>query len=500
MEISLVDEATTMHLEAADFVKLERNEDHGRIVVATREIDVGCKIIREKPVLVWQSDKWEEYLTKFTALSPAEQLGVLDMHCFPLGSQQLHQHKHEIFQCADNVGVNQSLALKLLSISLANGHDYYGRDDLVYEEVASFIPQSGRSNKCALFLYASKVSHSCHPNVTYTSKTKDGKMEYKAVRKIEPGDMICFPYTFNIWETPTHLRRKELQDARSFYCKCKRCMGPDLLRIIKCGGSCKGVAVCTYDSLGVPLWSCQDCNATSPTNYYEKMEEECNMVVNQTEMMMMTRGLSSILVDDVKTNMIDVEEMLHPLHFLSLKTTSQYAKLCASKAHDVDQQLQMVPPHSRGHFIRQFGKPEKVRSNAAKAAIKNVLAIECIAAQCLGCNHLAGYMIHETVYEASQTMFHCSQDLIECPPNLWPTNAKTMVRRYLPSMKIQFGESDPDVMNIQRKIIGAADSQVDISEVTQSFQTVNVSADKAPSAKRKGNKKTKKKKKRGRYT
>jgi len=70
-----VDEATTMHLEAADFVKLERNEDHGRIVVATKEIDVGCKIIREKPVLVWQSEKWK-------SISQSSQ------HCHQLSSQE----------------------------------------------------------------------------------------------------------------------------------------------------------------------------------------------------------------------------------------------------------------------------------------------------------------------------------------------------------------------------------------------------------------------------
>lgn len=71
-------------------------------------------------------------------------------------------------------------------------------------------------------------------------------------------------------------------------------------------------------------------------------------------------------------------------------------------------------------------------------------------------------------------MFHCSHDLMECPSSLWPLNAKAMVNRYLPLMKLQFGEEDSDVKNIERKLLGTAGTS---EEVMQSFQALTVSED-----------------------
>ena len=142
------------------------------------------------------------------------------MYYFPLDSPQLLPFKSEIALYANDLEMNIELATKLLSISMANGHDYFGHTEDVYREVASLSFDQRHileTERCALFLYASKVSHSCHPNTSYTSKAQDGKMEYKAIRQIEEGDLITFSYIGSLWETPTHLRRKMLRDnARSF--------------------------------------------------------------------------------------------------------------------------------------------------------------------------------------------------------------------------------------------------------------------------------------------
>lgn len=328
----------TTYLEATDLVNLSTNDEHGRIVVATKSIKTGIRFIRERPVLVWKEDNWTEYLTKFKALPATEQSGVLDMYYFPLDAQQLQPLKYDVARSAGIVGVDKQLAIKLLSISMANSHEYFGSTDAVYEEVASFIRQNLRSTgKRALFLYASKVSHSCHPNTTYTSKTDDGKMEYKSVREIKEGDMISFPYIGDLWETPTNLRRKALQESRSFFCKCKRCLRPDLLRFIKCKsctGDC-GVATCTYDSLGTPSWTCENCNTVLPSSYCEKTEAVISAMIEQTEMKMMMGGLQSLPLSEVTSVITKAEQMLSPLHFLLLRARGLYVKLCASKAHDM---------------------------------------------------------------------------------------------------------------------------------------------------------------------
>lgn len=114
------------YLESTDLIKLGADEEHGRVVVSTKNIQVGVTLMREKPVLVWEKDDWKAYLAKFKALPDAEQRGVLDMYYFPLDAPQVKQHEFNIFRCAEAVGVDRTLAMKLLSISLANSHAYYG--------------------------------------------------------------------------------------------------------------------------------------------------------------------------------------------------------------------------------------------------------------------------------------------------------------------------------------------------------------------------------------
>ena len=98
--------------------------------------------------------------------------------------------------------------------------------------------------------------------------------------------------------------------------------------------------------------------------------------------------------------------------------------------------------------------------------------MECIASDCSDCKHPTD-AVHEAVYEAVVIMFHACQDLIACPSSMWPKSAKAMVQRYLPLMKLQWGETDQDVKNVEKKILS---SNYTMSEVTQSFQrTLEVS-------------------------
>ncbi len=85
------------------------------------------------------------------------------------------------------------------------------------------------SGQSALFLFASKLPHSCNPNSTHTSRTKDGKLEYKVTREIIEGQIVSFSYIHDLWETPTHLRRKKLQNEDHF-----SVIAIDVLALITC--------------------------------------------------------------------------------------------------------------------------------------------------------------------------------------------------------------------------------------------------------------------------
>ena len=165
------------------------------------------------------------------------------------------------------------------------------------------------------------------------------------------------------------------------------------------------------------------------------------------------------------SDILKVEQMLSPVHYLTLKATSQYVRLCASKAANMEQDLQLVPPAARRQVMRQFGDPKMLRSDAARAAISNVLKIECIASECHGCVSITA---HDPVYEATIIMFHASHDLMECPPSKWPKDSKKMVERYVPLMKIMFGETDQDVKKVEEKILGTRGDG--IAQVGESFE------------------------------
>jgi len=104
-------------------------------------------------------------------------------------------------------------------------------------------------------------------------------------------------------------------------------------------------------------------------------------------------------------------------------------------------------------------------------------------------------------------MFHASHDLIACPKRMRPTNARIMAERYLPLMKLMFGDSDMDVEDIETKILGAAEDN-SVSAVNQSFLTsltltddwnvkMQTNATKKKGKKKKGGGSTKKKKRGG---
>ena len=73
-----------------------------------------------------------------------------------------------------------------MEISNYNTHSYYGSTVEAYAEVQLQVPIiQHHSGKAALFLYGSKVAHSCSPNVAYSSRTIDEKLEYKAIQSIQ---------------------------------------------------------------------------------------------------------------------------------------------------------------------------------------------------------------------------------------------------------------------------------------------------------------------------
>jgi hypothetical protein len=129
-----------------------------------------------------------------------------------------------------------------------------------------------------LFVLGSKFSHSCAPNCTW-SFSKDGYLQYHAVRPIKPGDLFTFSYIGNGMNmmAGTVARRRRL-GSLWFICLCSRCREPDICRQITCP-RCNAPKCIPADppsdkswSCEIPLhklipevqrWKCQACGASS---------------------------------------------------------------------------------------------------------------------------------------------------------------------------------------------------------------------------------------------
>ncbi|KAG1661153.1 hypothetical protein FOA52_002528 [Chlamydomonas sp. UWO 241] len=94
----------------------------------------------------------------------------------------------------------------------------------------------------ALFALASKMEHSCAPNVRYSIAT--GAIVYTATAHITAGQRVCASYISGL-EQPRDTRRAQLLTSKAFSCCCTRCEGPDHVRPLPCPSCGNGVALRT---------------------------------------------------------------------------------------------------------------------------------------------------------------------------------------------------------------------------------------------------------------
>ncbi|KAG7358331.1 hypothetical protein IV203_014919 [Nitzschia inconspicua] len=228
------------------------------------------------------------------------------------------------------LGVYQDVEFihKLLAIVATNGHQYYGEpiaaEDGDLRQHETF--QSSEAPKTALFLFGSKIAHSCQPNLSYTSKTPDGVLEYKVIRPIAMGDLACISYIEDLFETPTHKRREILSLTKSFLCECPRCTGPDFCRFIRCTDCNVKIVPCHYDCQGNASWTCPDCGVQ------DGMERKEQGFVHRLEHLKPRRAEEPFrpLQDLVK----DATAQLSPSHHVTIQALDMFARLSASKAND----------------------------------------------------------------------------------------------------------------------------------------------------------------------
>jgi SET domain len=437
--------------DAKSITRIENRDGIGRVVVCRENIDsIGTILIREKPLIVWQTDDMDDFLEAFVSASAEDKEIALDMFT-PSFKSSIMLKSSSIAQSLSFRHHNLPFETihKLVGVIEINAHEYYGHRDSQYAEVTTFASRLS-SGRTALFAFGSKVSHSCFPNVSYSSKTQDGCLEYKVIRTIKKGETVSFSYIEKLFTTPTYLRRAALIASKEFYCKCERCMGPDFSRIHSCPiKGCNGVVLCTQSSdlEDDATWACSKCGTLSKYFVSELITKEDSVRTRLTRnMSKAAQGVERLPPFEVQ-NLVDfASSTLTSRHFLTLQCLDDQARMCASHAVLVEQFEELT---FLKHTPSPFGPSWRLRKNAAIAMFTMVSSCECVAANC---RHVNCSGSHPAVYECAINMFHASQDLKHVLQSKWPANATNMIQRYIPLMKITFGDDDTDIKDIEDMI------------------------------------------------
>lgn len=351
-------------------VRIDTTHDMGRVLVATRAFSCGEIVLREKPVLVWESsnlfNQHLSFIDNYFRAGICEQAIVHDMYC----PREVHgvgeMHVTEALLRAQEQSDKSTSSLPpdeircLLKRAAANSIEIMAEGDCLQQDnrTCGLFPMMPM--KAALFEYGSKMSHSCNPNTipeTFPASlpNESSTAGYRAIRPIKAGEQITFSYvgnsfeklnpqllceagprvafsSSNIFTMPTRSRRKFVLEQRGFVCRCSRCDGPDVCRPLKCPrDGCEDYALLDGK---IEEWSCRKCGTLEKFEMTTVLDFEERMDVSWKELWQAAGGGVAHeppklpLPADFETLIKHGETYLGPTHFVLLKALTALSKVC----------------------------------------------------------------------------------------------------------------------------------------------------------------------------
>ena len=459
-------------------------------------------MLREPPLLTFAGNGGPGGLLQmFQAASETTKAAILDMYYPPLegSTQHIQNRRREAQIHAKQLGMDFTLALKLLLIRDTNAHSFFGRKQEYTEDCRV---ENLSLNPAALFELGSKAAHSCNPNIEYSSKQFYG-LEYRAIRPILEGDYLLYSYIGDLWTSSQVERQNTLLMSKFFLCKCTRCDGKDDSRAVTCtrcktrpafpssnlmsaptiGGNVvvrglqarselngqrgtieevdergwyrvklndEQVAVRAENVYSPESWQCACGNSTERMDVHGKEAEIAKDLETANHLARVNIHLvTAKRLGDIVSRAI---QLLSPTHFLVVRALMEANKILASAAARQQADGQMT---ANVALLRQM---------AAQNGVAAVKTMECMAAGC-GLGSAMCTIEHPCVHEATQLVFFTGQDLLQVPPrhrdidasiDSWPALVRH-VSKYHMCMQILYGDEDEDVMEIMSLVQQTSD-------------------------------------------
>ena len=202
----------------AELVDVAVDRDTGRrTLVAKRRFEAGEVLATDTPLIVW-SQAEAGLLKAFQASEDQETILSLYSPALDRQDEKIDDRRKKAASLARTKAfssLEKDQILKVLLIGDAFAHQF--------------------KKQSALYATASAMRHDCAPNCRFRS-TPDGSIEVTSIRHIPAGETLSFSYIGVTWVQSTQERRKLLRESFEFFCVCRRCQAPDVLRSAPCPG------------------------------------------------------------------------------------------------------------------------------------------------------------------------------------------------------------------------------------------------------------------------
>eukprot|EP00741_Cyanophora_paradoxa_P011227 tig00020554_g10847.t1 len=265
--------------------------DLGSVAVANRDYAPGDLILEEKPLLVWPNEAQNGQLHKTLYDLVGDQLPTdfVNLLVAYLFAPEDVQKKIEDFtrppDDAEDPAIHmfRDCATKVQKTKKFRDHSV---NQLFHLMLAAAVnAHLYKENLSALFEHGSKVIHSCTPNADYRG---DDSLLYRAIKPIKKGEVISFCYIDFLPACASQpIRHDFLMRTKYFTCRCKRCTGADKCRMMRCPvAECKKRVVRTgRNGDGAPEdkpWKCEACGKVFADSEMPLVPEEQIMTAVMT--------------------------------------------------------------------------------------------------------------------------------------------------------------------------------------------------------------------------
>lgn len=432
---------------------LSYNEELGRVLISTKDYEIGYKVIKERPLVVYMNII--ELISKVNnELSSSDKELLYDMY-----HKDLIHNLPKYDECKEfiteasldmNDTNNRDLSLylkkysisiddvyKLINISIFNAHCFQGSHS-VYTE-SSITDEN--INRTALFYLGSKVAHSCEPNCSYSSKVVDNDnndndcLIYSAIKPIKRGDILSFSYIDQ--RLPTKMRRAVLLREKDFFCQCSKCSDYDYNSGCICHvNGCKGYKYVIKPTISSEdKWLCQLCsNEDIPIDslhYGSQLKTSYEGLCHKP-------GAFDILIKKYTILLNLASKWLAPSNHLIISIYFELSKIYATIANK---------------FSNYDDIALQSRLDAVISHLKAFSLLECANEKCS--NGIDCLLNHKPVNFISSYVLWSFMDIISVKNsnnNKFIENLPFFIQRlerYLPFLMLEYGNNDSDILKIK---------------------------------------------------